>query len=119
MARFDPKSYAKNVLRSAGYITVESVKGVNPTLTSYLTETANASKEMYDFVKDFRRKSKDKMNDASGSLLKEVNKHKRNILDDIRTGKFYNPEREKKALDEYMKKEGFSFDDIDSSRLYR
>ena len=72
MARFDPKSYAKNVLRSAGYITVESVKGVNPTLTSYLTETANASKEMYDFVKDFRRKSKDKMNEAGSGLFKEV-----------------------------------------------
>ena len=113
MARFDPKSYAKNVLRSAGYITVESVKGVNPTLTSYLTETANASKEMYDFVKDFRRKSKDKMNETGSGLFKEVDKHKKNILDDIRTGKFYNPEREKKALDEYMKKEGFSFDDID------
>lgn len=113
MARFDPKSYAKNVLRSAGYITVESVKGVNPTLTSYLTETASASKEMYDFVKDFRRKSKDKMNEAGSGLFKEVDKHKKNILDDIRTGKFYNPEREKKALDEYMKKEGFSFDDID------
>ena len=113
MARFDPKSYAKNVLRSAGYITVESVKGVNPTLTSYLTETANASKEMYDFVKDFRRKSKDKLNDAGSGLFKEVDKYKKNILDDIRTGKFYNPEREKKTLDEYMKKEGFSFDDID------
>ena len=113
MARFDPKSYAKNVLRSAGYITVESVKGVNPTLTSYITETANSTREMYDFVKDFRRKSKDKLDDAGGGLLKEVDKHKKNILDDIRSGKFYNPEREKKALDDYMKKEGFSFDDID------
>ena len=113
MARFDPKTYAKNVLRSAGYITVESIKGVNPTLTSYITETASSAKEMYDFAKDFKRNFKNKSSEAGNEFTKEFEKHKKNILDDIRTGKFYNPEREKAALDEYMKKEGFSFDDLD------
>lgn len=113
MARFDPKTYAKNVLRSAGYITVESIKGVNPTLTSYITETASSAKEMYDFAKDFKRNFKNKSSEAGNEFTKEFEKHKKNILDDIRTGKFYNPEREKATLDEYMKKEGFSFDDLD------
>ena len=113
MARFDPKSYAKNVLRSAGYITAQSIKGVNPTITSYITETASSAREMYDFAKDFRRRSKEKIDENGNVFLKEFNTQKKNILDDIRTGKFYNPEREKAALDEYMKKEGFSFDDLD------
>ena len=113
MARFDPKSYAKNVLRSAGYITAESIKGVNPTLTSYITETASSAREMYDFAKDFKRRSKEKIDESGNGILKELGKQKKNILDDIRSGKFYNPEREKSALDDYMKKEGFSFDDID------
>ena len=113
MARFDPKTYAKNVLRSAGYITVESIKGVNPTLTSYITETASSAKEMYDFAKDFKRNIRNKLDETDGRITKEFDKQRRNILDDIRTGKFYNPEREKAALNEYMKKEGFSFDDLD------
>ena len=113
MARFDPKTYAKNVLRSAGYITVESIKGVNPTLTSYITETASSAKEMYDFAKDFKRNIRNKLDETDGRLTREFDKQKKNILDDIRTGKFYNPEREKAALNEYMKKEGFSFDDLD------
>ena len=113
MARFDPKTYAKNVLRSAGYITVESIKGVNPTLTSYITETASSAKEMYDFAKDFKRNIRSKLDETDGKLTREFDKQKKNILDDIRTGKFYNPEREKAALNEYMKKEGFSFDDLD------
>ncbi len=113
MAKFDPKSYAKNVLRSAGYIAAESIKGVNPTLTSYITETASSAREMYDFAKDFKRKSKEKIDESGNGILKELGKQKKNILDDIRSGKFYNPEREKSALDDYMKREGFSFDDID------
>ena len=114
MAKFNPGSYAKNLLRSAGYIAAESIKGVNPTLTSYITDTANSARDMYDYAKNFKRNFKERLNstDESG-LLKGIEKTKKNILDDIRTGKFYNPEREKAAINEYMKKEGFSFDDLD------
>ena len=114
MARFNPVSYAKNVLRSAGYIAAESIKGVNPTLTSYITETASSARDMYDYAKNFKRNFKEKLNSTETSeSLKGFEKTKKNILDDIRTGKFYNPEREKKAFNEYIKKEGFSFDDLD------
>ena len=114
MARFNPGSYAKNVLRSAGYIAAESIKGVNPTLTSYITETASSARDMYDYAKNFKRNFKEKLNSTETSeSLKGFEKTKKNILDDIRTGKFYNPEREKKAFNEYIKKEGFSFDDLD------
>ena len=79
MARFDPKTYAKNVLRSAGYITVESIKGVNPTLTSYITETASSAKEMYDFAKDFKRNIRNKLDETDGRITKEFDKQRRNI----------------------------------------
>ena len=68
---------------------------------------------MYDFAKDFKRNIRNKLDETDGRITKEFDKQRRNILDDIRTGKFYNPEREKAALNEYMKKEGFSFDDLD------
>ena len=36
-----PIAYAKNVVKSAKYIAVETAKGVNPTLTSYISDNAS------------------------------------------------------------------------------
>ncbi len=117
MAKFDPKSYAKNVVRSAGYIGIETAKGVNPTLTSYISDTSSVVKDMYSTAKELARGDTTilkKIFAGNDELAKNVEKTGRNVLDDIRTGKFYNPEREKKSLDSYMKNEmGFDFDDID------
>ena len=88
MARFDPKSYAKNVLRSAGYITAESIKGVNPTLTSYITETASSAREMYDFAKDFKRKSKEKIDEGGNGISTPIREDelKRENIQTSKTG---------------------------------
>lgn len=117
MAKFDPKSYAKNVVRSAGYIGIETAKGVNPALTSYISDTASTVRDMYTTAKELSRGDTTILKKLFGNneeLYKNVEKTSRNVLDDIRSGKFYNPEREKKSLDSYMKNEmGFDFDDID------
>ena len=117
MAKFDPKSYAKNVVRSAGYIGIETAKGVNPALTSYISDTSSVVKDMYSTAKELARGDSTILKKLFGNndeLYKNVEKTSRNVLDDIRSGKFYNPEREKKSIDAYMKNEmGFDFDDID------
>lgn len=119
MAKFNPKSYAKNVMRSAGYIGVETIKGVNPSLTSFISDSSSTIKDMYSTAKELRRGDTTILKKIFGDneeLLKNVEKTKHNILDDIRTGKFYNPEREKKSIDAYMKNEmgfDFNFDDMD------
>lgn len=114
----DPKTYARNVIKSAGYITTAAIKGVNPSLTQYVTDTASSAKEMYRSVKDYKNTVRNKINDILGETgYEDLKKVKSNVMDDLRSGKFYNPEREDEASKSLMEKMGwsasFDFDDID------
>lgn len=115
MAKFDPVMYSKNVLRSAGYIGVETIKGVNPSLTNLITESIGATKEMYSTTKDFIKNPTMAIKDYIGEeAAKAAGDVKRNILDDIRTGKFYNPDRQRSDQNANMSDLlGFNFDDLD------
>ena len=113
----DPKTYARNVIKSAGYITTATIKGVNPTLTQYVTDTTNSAREMYRSVRDYKSTIRNKVNSVLGETgYEDLKKIKGNIMDDLRTGKFYNPEREAENEKDLMEKMGFTafnFDDID------
>lgn len=112
----DPKTYAKNVLKSAGYITTKSIRGVNPQLTEFITDNASAAKDMYHQVKDYKSSIRNKVNSILGETgFEDLKQVKRNAIDDLRTGKFYNPEREESDKDELFKSMGlsFDFDDMD------
>lgn len=113
----DPKTYARNVIKSAGYITTATIKGVNPTLTQYVTDTTATAKEMYRSVRDYKSTIRNKVNSVLGETgYEDLKKIKGNIMDDLRTGKFYNPEREEQSSKDLMEKMGFAafnFDDID------
>jgi hypothetical protein len=115
MAKFNPVQYSKNVLRSAGYIGVETIKGVNPNLTGLITETASVSKSMYSVTKDFIRNPKMAIREYIGEdAAQAASEVKHNILDDIRTGKFYNAERSNAETNKIIGEElGFNFDDLD------
>ena len=105
-------TYARNVTRSAGYIASKAIKGVNPTLTGYISENADAAKEMYQSVRDFKRnfraKSKDFLDSEYGKLGRQA---VGNAISDLKTGKFYNPERMKAGEEAMMKSMGFDFSD--------
>lgn len=114
----DPKTYARNVIKSAGYITTATIKGVNPSLTQYVTDTASSAKEMYRSVKDYKNTARNKINSVLGETgYEDLKRVKNNVMDDLRSGKFYNPEREDQASKDLMAKMGwsasFDFDDID------
>ena len=115
MAKFDPVMYSKNVLRSAGYVGVEAIKGVNPSLSNLIKESIGATKEMYTTTKDFIKNPTTAIRDYIGDeAAKAAGDVKRNILDDIRTGKFYNPDRERSDQNANMSELlGFNFDDLD------
>ena len=112
MAKFNAASYAKNVAKSTGYISGNILKGLNPTMTSFVQSNASSIKEMYDNVKDFKHNSKSKFADFKdseyGKFVTEIGK---NAIDDLKTGKWYNKDRENRVMDDYMKSQGFSFDD--------
>ena len=43
--------YASNVAKSVGFISVNVIKGLNPTLTSYVQDSASTIKDAYEGVK--------------------------------------------------------------------
>ena len=104
MAKFDIKSYIKNVVKSTGYIMTDVAKETNPIVTDFINTNSDTIKDMYSFVKDFKRnvgQKKEALADNEYAQLAKDTVH--NFFDDIKTGKFYNVERSKGAEDELMR----------------
>ena len=104
MAKFDIKSYIKNVVKSTGYIMTDVAKETNPIVTDFINTNSDTIKDMYSFVKDFKRnvgQKKEALADNEYAQLAKDTVH--NFFDDIKTGKFYNVERSKSAEDELMR----------------
>ena len=114
MAKFNAGSYAKNVLKSAGYISVGTIKGINPSMTSFVSQNISSVKDMYENVKDFKYNAKENMSKFVDSEYAKFGKElASNLVEDLKSGKFYNPERQSKYEDQYMDNLGFSMDDED------
>lgn len=112
--RTDPITYAKNVMTSAKYIAVETAKGVNPTLTSYIADNASAAKDMYAAVKDYKGTIRKKLEDSIGSKnTDQLSQIKKDIFSDLKSGKFYNPEREAESLNNLAESWGMTSFDFD------
>ena len=113
------KTYAKNVMNSAGYIATETMNGVDPDLFRFVKENKDLVKDAYHNIRNIRSILKSKISDFlesdTGKLLKETGS---NALSDLKTGKFYNPEREAEAGNKAAEAMGLSFDfDFDSNDM--
>lgn len=109
-----PIAYAKNVVNSAKYIAVETAKGVNPTLTSYISDNASAAKDMYNAVKDYKGTIRKKLEDSIGSKnTDQLGQIKKDIFSDLKSGKFYNPEREAESMNKLAESWGMTSFDFD------
>lgn len=109
-----PITYAKNVVKSAKYIAVETAKGVNPTLTSYIADNASAAKDMYNAAKDYKGTIRKKLEDSIGSKnTDQLGQIKKDILSDLKSGKFYNPEREAESMNKLAESWGMTSFDFD------
>lgn len=109
-----PIAYAKNVVKSAKYIAVETAKGVNPTLTSYISDNASAAKDMYNAAKDYKGTIRKKLEDSIGSKnTDQLGQIKKDIFSDLKSGKFYNPEREAESMNKLAESWGMTSFDFD------
>lgn len=109
-----PIAYAKNVVKSAKYIAVETAKGVNPTLTSYIVDNASAAKDMYNAAKDYKGTIRKKLEDSIGSKnTDQLGQIKKDIFSDLKSGKFYNPEREAESMNKLAESWGMTSFDFD------
>lgn len=96
--------YASNVAKSVGFISIQAIKGLNPTLTSYAQDTASTIKDAYDNIKDKGSDIKGYFGDYA-SLAKEGLD---NAFSDLKTGNWYNRDRQNKNV-----AAAFGFDDDD------
>ena len=91
------KSYARNVLKSAKYIGLDVIKNFDPDIRDFLSDTANIFTDMYDAVENAKKTVKDTIDKIFGSdssTIKTVKQIAKNTFDDLRTGQFYNQERQ-------------------------
>ena len=93
--RVKPSEYLKNVTRSVAYISVDTMGSMNPAIKNLADSNSDISKMLYEGVKDYKSVLK-----TAKSTIRESEYYKigktgfQNAIDDLRTGKFYNKERE-------------------------
>lgn len=91
------KSYARNVLKSAKYIGLDVIKNFDPDIRDFLSDTGSIFTDMYDVVENAKKTVKDTIDKIFGSdssTLETVKQIAKNTFDDLRTGQFYNQERQ-------------------------
>jgi hypothetical protein len=96
--------YASNVAKSVGFISVNVIKGLNPTLTSYVQDSASTIKDAYEGVKGKGSDIKSFFDDYKPLVTEGIG----NAFEDIKSGKWYNQDRANKNV-----AAAFGFDDDD------
>lgn len=107
--------YISNLGKSVAYSAVDKVKNMSPTTAEFATNNAELFKSMYSNIRDYRGTytrglgiiKKSKIYEAADLGMKSV-------FEDIRTGKFYNKEREDRIASKIM---GFDSDSFGSTSL--
>lgn len=108
-SKFNPTLYAKNVLKSTGFIAVGAIKGVNPAMTSFASSGVELAKSMYQEAKDFKYGARESATKFADSEYAKFGKELlSNAISDLKSGQFYNKERQDKSVEDAL---GFSMDD--------
>ena len=111
MAALDLKTYSRNVLRSVGYIGTKTIKELNPTIAEFSDMNGGYLKDAFAAVKNARggfTSLRDTI--AESEYTKVATDTVRNFFDDLKTGNFYNPERESQTAGDAL---GIDMDEFD------
>lgn len=91
--------YTKNIAKSLGYVVADYVGEKNPILKDMAEANKETTKILFESVKDFKGTAKKvKTNISDSEYFKVAVAYKNNLFDDLKTGKFYNKEREDKIF---------------------
>ena len=89
------KNYLKNVAQSLKYATISHVKNVAPTSTSFIESNQDLYREAYHDIRDYKSTySRMKTYIQNSDMYKVSDQIFNNAMEDIKSGKFYNQERE-------------------------
>lgn len=91
---FNAKAYVKNATRSIAYVATQTIKETNPYISDFAETNSDVFKEMYSAVRDYKKHMRlGKQAIADSEYMKIAKETVTNILDDLKTGNFYNKER--------------------------
>ena len=107
-------SYMRSVARSTAYSVGDVIKDNTPYLTSLFKETKESTKEIYQSIKDF---SSGKTTDIVSTGKEALDNVFKNLKADLKSGNFYNKERDSIMDTQMARMMGFDFDmgDMDFS----
>src|SRR5574344_1856120 len=109
-------TYIKNVGKSAKYIAIDIAKDYSPGLSSLAEQASELGPELYKSIKEFKANPGDKVEELgyindTKDVFKEFGK---NLLEDVKTGNFYNKQRiqagEEEDFNNMMKSMGIDLD---------
>lgn len=90
--------YIANVGKSVKYATIDVLKEMNPVVTDMIETNQDVAKVTYSSIKNFKSLSSKAMKSLSSSQVGELAKdYKKNLLEDIKNGTFYNKKRQEQT----------------------
>ena len=107
--------YIANVGKSVKYATIDVLKDMNPVITDTIETNQDVAKVTYSSIKNFKTLSNKAYKSLSTSQVGELAKDlKKNLLEDIKNGTFYNKKRETTGMMEAAaNSDMFSGEDFD------
>ena len=103
MVNFSIPSYVKNLAKSAGYIGIDVFKEYAPTMKSVISNTKETSEDLFMAIKDFTSSSSDfSIQNIYGKGKDIASNTWKNAIEDLKTGKIYNKERQDTMQSEMM-----------------
>ena len=103
--------YVKNVGRSLSYASVEAIKANTTGISEFVDSNQDIVKELYSGVRNYRQTIRATSKKITQSKIYEaVNAGVKNMIEDAKTGNFYNTAREQALAGDVI---GIDFDDDD------
>lgn len=104
--------YIANVTKSVKYATIDVLKEMNPVVTDMIDTNQDVAKVTYSSIKNFKSLSAKAMKSLSQSQVGELAKdYKKNLLEDIKNGTFYNKKRQERVDAEVGNSDAWSIDE--------
>ena len=94
-------TWFKNVIKSMGYTSIDLIKEITPAATEFVETNNDVAMNIVNTMrgKITQEKFMDRTMDNISPLVKMSSQGLKNALEDIKTGNFYNKEREQQYLD--------------------
>ena len=100
-------SYIRNTMRSFGYATLDVLKDNSPYISSLFKESKETVSDLYHSIKDF---SSGNITDVKSTGQEALGHLFKNLKDDLKSGNFYNKERDSVMDSQIASMMGFDLD---------